>query len=73
MAMGPTFAQAEAGNVAIFRAPWNRDWLAEIEDFPPERAGHDDDGLDSALAFRNWSTCRAMPVSFASAPGTFGM
>ena len=70
----PLFAQAEAGNVAILRAPWNRDWLAEIEDFPPERAGHDDQVDSAALAFSQLvNSAVAMPVSFASAPGTFGM
>ena len=43
--------QAEAGNVDIVRAPWNKDWLAEIENFPPDKTGHDDQVDSASLAF----------------------
>jgi predicted phage terminase large subunit-like protein len=36
----PISAQAEAGNVKIVRAPWNDDFIRELENFPTGR--HDD-------------------------------
>lgn len=41
----PFAAQAEAGNVRIVRAPWNKAWLDEFEGFP---LGAHDDQVDSA-------------------------
>lgn len=36
----PVSAQAEAGNISIFRAPWNKEFFTELETFP--EADHDD-------------------------------
>ncbi len=41
---GPVAAQAEAGNLAIVRAPWNRTFLDELRDFPH---GVKDDQVDA--------------------------
>lgn len=40
----PVSAQAEHGNIKLLRAPWNNDFLQELENFPPEdnTQGHDD-------------------------------
>ena len=48
MRAGPLSAQAEAGNLAILRARWNRDLLDELESFPQ---GHDDQVDAAAGAF----------------------
>lgn len=46
----PVSAQCEAGNVRLVRAPWNNDFLRELEGFPVAR--HDDcaDALSGAHA-----------------------
>lgn len=46
----PVAAQAEAGNVKLVRAPWNKDYLDEMEVFP--QGAHDDqcDATSLALA-----------------------
>jgi len=36
----PVSAQSEAGNIKIFRAPWNEEFLMELENFPTGK--HDD-------------------------------
>ena len=36
----PVSSQAEAGNIKILQAPWNDDFLRELENFP--EGGHDD-------------------------------
>lgn len=41
----PLASQAEAGNVKLIRAPWNRDFLNELCDFPH---GKHDDQVDAA-------------------------
>lgn len=41
----PLASQAEAGNVKLLRAPWNRDFLNELCDFPN---GAHDDQVDAA-------------------------
>ncbi len=38
----PFSSQAEAGNVKVLRAPWNRAFLSELENFPPDDNGKDD-------------------------------
>lgn len=38
----PVSAQCEAGNVKLLRAPWNEDFLNELENFGEEMDGHDD-------------------------------
>lgn len=38
----PLSAQCEAGNVRIVRGAWNREWIDELVNFPPEAGGHDD-------------------------------
>jgi predicted phage terminase large subunit-like protein len=45
----PVSSQAEAGNVKILQAPWNEDFLRELENFP--EGGHDDivDALSGAF------------------------
>lgn len=42
-------AQAEAGNISVFRAPWNDEFFAELENFPVGK--HDDivDALSGAF------------------------
>lgn len=47
----PFSAQAEAGNVKVLRGPWNRRWFSELENFPPENDGHDDDADSTSEAF----------------------
>lgn len=42
----PLSAQAEAGNVKLLRAPWNKDFLDEAESFPSD--GVHDDQVDAA-------------------------
>jgi predicted phage terminase large subunit-like protein len=42
-------AQAEAGNVAVLRGPWNEDWFTALEGFPD--AAHDDDADSTSEAF----------------------
>src|SRR5262249_49507489 len=59
----PFAAQAEAGNVRLLRAGWNKDWLDEIELFPLA-TGH---GLVQKRPFSGNSTdpvqpCRARQV-----------
>lgn len=47
----PVSAQCEAGNVKILRAPWNEDFLTELENFGEDMiSGHDDqvDALSGA-------------------------
>lgn len=36
----PVSAQAEVGNILVLRAPWNKEFFAELENFPT--ANHDD-------------------------------
>ena len=45
----PVSSQAEAGNIKILQAPWNEDFLRELENFP--EGGHDDivDALSGAF------------------------
>lgn len=47
----PLSAQCEAGNVRIVRGPWNREFIDELVNFPPESSGHDDqvDAASGAL------------------------
>jgi predicted phage terminase large subunit-like protein len=40
----PVSAQAEAGNIKIVRAPWNDEFLRELENFP---TGKHDDAVDA--------------------------
>ena len=44
-------AQAEAGNVSVVRGPWNDRWFRELENFPPDDHGHDDDADATSEAF----------------------
>lgn len=37
----PVSAQAEAGNIKVLRAPWNKEFFDELDDFPTKGA-HDD-------------------------------
>jgi predicted phage terminase large subunit-like protein len=46
---GPFSAQAEAGNVAVLRGPWNDAWFSALEAFPG--AAHDDDADATSRAF----------------------
>jgi len=46
---GPFSSQAEAGNVKVLRAPWNRDFFIELENFP--EGDHDDQVDASSGAF----------------------
>lgn len=45
----PVSSQAEAGNIKLLQAPWNEDFLRELENFP--EGGHDDivDALSGAF------------------------
>ncbi len=47
----PASAQAEAGNIKLLRAPWNDEFLTELENFGEEGLGHDDqvDVLSSSI------------------------
>lgn len=47
----PFSAQAEVGNVSVVRGSWNERWFRELENFPPEGHGHDDDADSTAEAF----------------------
>lgn len=49
----PVSAQVEAGNVKILRAPWNREFLKECEDFPE---GAHDDQVDTLSGAFNYLT-----------------
>ncbi len=52
----PLAAQAEAGNVKLVRAPWNKDFLDEAEQFPLVGKNLHDDMVDAtALAFQKLS------------------
>ena len=48
---GPFSAQAEAGNVDVVRGAWNERWFRELENFPPEEHGHDDDADSTSMAY----------------------
>lgn len=48
----PLSAQAEAGNVSLMRASWNKEFLAELMNFPPPASGHDDQ-VDAASGAYN--------------------
>ena len=52
----PVSSQAEAGNIKILQAPWNEDFLRELENFP--EGGHDDivDALSGAFLMLTDST-----------------
>ena len=56
----PAASQANAGNLAILRAPWNRAFLEELADFP---GGAKDDQVD-ALS-RAFSMLTALPLDGA--------
>jgi predicted phage terminase large subunit-like protein len=45
----PFAAQAEAGNVDVLRAPWNREWFDELASAPC--SAHDDQADSAAGAF----------------------
>ena len=48
----PVSAQAEAGNIRVLRAPWNKEFFDELDSFPPPKnSGHDDivDALSGAF------------------------
>ncbi len=47
----PFSAQCEAGNVSVVRGAWNERWFRELENFPPEEHGHDDDADSTSTAF----------------------
>ena len=51
----PFSAQCQAGNVKIVAGKWNREYHAELEAFPPEKLGHDDqcDGSSGAFNYIN--------------------
>jgi predicted phage terminase large subunit-like protein len=54
----PFAAQCQAGNVYIVNAPWNEDWLKEMEQFP---TGKYDDQVDSgAGAFNKLALMRGI-------------
>jgi len=55
---GPLSAQAEAGNVKLLRGKWNREFLAELENFPE---GHDDQVDAAAAAFEALTGTQARP------------
>jgi predicted phage terminase large subunit-like protein len=59
----PISAQAEAGNVKIVRAPWNDDFLRELENFP---MGRHDDCVD-ALSGGHEILCDNSSGAFSSA------
>lgn len=44
-------AQAEAQNVSIVRGAWNDRWFRQLENFPPDDHGHDDDADATSEAF----------------------
>ena len=46
---GPFAAQAEAGNVDVLRAPWNREWFDDLARVP--FSAHDDQADSAARAF----------------------
>ena len=39
------------GNVRVLRGPWNDRWFTQLESFPPEGNGHDDDADSTSEAF----------------------
>jgi predicted phage terminase large subunit-like protein len=39
------------GNVRVLRGAWNDRWFTQLESFPPEGIGHDDDADSTAEAF----------------------
>lgn len=47
----PVSAQAEAGNIYVLKAPWNKEFYAELENFP--EGGHDDIVDALSLAFNS--------------------
>ena len=47
----PFSAQAEARNVDVVRGKWNERWFRELENFPPEEHGHDDDADSTSEAY----------------------
>ena len=48
----PFSAQCEAGNVSVVRGPWNERWFMQLENFPPETSGHDDDADSTSEAYQ---------------------
>lgn len=60
-------AQAEAGNVHVLRGRWNERWFTELENFPPDGSGHDDDADSTAQAFN--ALARPFPKAIF---GTYG-
>ena len=56
----PVASQADAGNLALLRAPWNRVLLEELRDFPH---GAKDDQVDAlSRAFGMLATAQAAPA-----------
>jgi predicted phage terminase large subunit-like protein len=68
---GPFSAQAEAGNVLVLRGPWNEEWFAALEAFPPsESGGHDDDADATAEAFNLLNETQDVPIATPFVTGT---
>ncbi len=60
----PVASQAEAGNLALLRAPWNRALLEELRDFPH---GAKDDQVDAlSRAFGMLAEAQAAPARRAN-------
>ena len=55
-------AQAEAGNLAVLAAPWNRAFLDELRDFPHGRKDDQVDALSRAFATLFSAPARAAPT-----------
>jgi predicted phage terminase large subunit-like protein len=63
----PVSAQAEAGNIKIVRAPWNDEFLRELENFP---TGKHDDAVD-ALSGAHSALLAPTGWNAATLAGTF--
>ena len=44
-------AQAGARNVDVVRGSWNERWFTQLENFPPDQHGHDDDADSTSEAY----------------------
>jgi predicted phage terminase large subunit-like protein len=48
---GPSANAGGKGKVIVLRAPWNERFFSQLEAFPPEGSGHDDDADSTSEAF----------------------
>ncbi len=65
----PFSSMAEAGNVAIVRAPWNTSWLDELCSFTGDGKGHDDQCDSVSLGYSQLAVAQRFWIRYQG--GTF--